>query len=142
MPAGSLAPAGALVLNRNRLSTLSDDIGDIEEESMQQESNVNSLDDSSRRRVMSSLDELSPRRERGISEFDDSSPRRVRGLSALENRREANSGAHIDTNKSGDSYFSVDSEYYGETIRDCSPVLFRGSECDYDSDDSVREEEF
>lgn len=76
--------------------------------------------------------------------LDDSSPRRVRGLSALESRRKANSLADIvDTNKSGGSYFSVDSDYYDETIKDCSSVLFDDdSDSDSDSGDSLREEEF
>ncbi|KAG1698482.1 hypothetical protein DVH05_015022 [Phytophthora capsici] len=121
-----------------RLSTLSDEVVDIEEK------DINSLDDSSRRRdlVMSCLDNLSPRNERGISQFDDSSPRRVRGLSALDSRRKAD----LDTNKSGASYFSLDSDdmYYDETIKDCSSILF-DSDSDSlssDSDGSLREEEF
>ncbi|KAG7392093.1 hypothetical protein PHYPSEUDO_002317 [Phytophthora pseudosyringae] len=133
------AQGGALVLNRNRLSTLSDGFAGIDEEDGAKDLDANSLDDSSRRR------------ERGISQFDDSSLRRVRGLSALDGgRSKANSRAGIDTNTSGDSYFSVDSEYYGETIKDCSAVLFDDSDSDSDSlssssgdsDDSLREEEF
>ncbi|KAK1929190.1 hypothetical protein P3T76_015318 [Phytophthora citrophthora] len=143
MPFAPLSQAkdGVLVLAR-RLSTLSDEVADIEEGV---EKDINSLDDSSRRRdlVMSSLDNLSPRKERGISQFDDSSPRRVRGLSALDSRRKA----ELDTNKSGTSYFSVDSDYmyYDETIKDCSSVLFDSdsdSLSSSDSDDSLREEEF
>jgi hypothetical protein len=143
MPAGSLTQGGALVLKRNRLSTLSDAIGDVEEENSRRDVDVNSLDDSSRRRDRS-LDALTPRRERGISQFDDSSPRRVRGLSALDSRRQARSAADIDTNESGGSYFSVESDYYDETIKDCSEVLFDDSDSDSssDSDDSLREEEF
>ncbi|KAJ8546763.1 hypothetical protein ON010_g11472 [Phytophthora cinnamomi] len=146
--AASYPQAGALVLYPRRLSTLSDDIADIDEEGTLKDHEVNSLDDSSRRRdrVMSSLDDWSPRRERGISMLDDSSPRRVRGLSALDSRRKANSLADIvETNKSGGSYFSVDSDYYDETIKDCSSILFDDDDSDSDSsdsDDSLLEEEF
>jgi hypothetical protein len=40
--------------------------------------------------------------------------------------------------------FSVESDYYDETIKDCSEVLFDDSDSDSssDSDDSLREEEF
>ncbi|KAE9299020.1 hypothetical protein PF008_g23355 [Phytophthora fragariae] len=145
--ASSRPQDGALVLNRRRLSTLSDNIADIEEEGALhvEDLEVDSLDDSSRRRdrAMSSMDDWSPRRERGISLLDDSSPRRVRGLSALESRRKANSLADIvDTNKSGDSYFSVDSDYYDDTIKDCSLALFDDDSDSSDSDDSLWEEEF
>ncbi|GMF19362.1 unnamed protein product [Phytophthora fragariaefolia] len=145
--AASYPQAGTLVLNPHRLSTLSDDIGDIEEEDPQQAIDVNSLDDSSRRRgrIMSSLDDWSPRRERGISLLDEFPSRQVRGLSALDSREKTNSLADIvDTNKSGGSYFSVDSDY-GETTQDYSSALFDESESESDSsdsDESLREEEF
>lgn len=145
--AASRPQDGALVLNLRRLSTLSDNIADIEEEGALhvEDLEVDSLDDSSRRRdrAMSSMDDWSPRRERGISLLDDSSPRRVRGLSALDSRRKANSVADIvDTNKSGGSYFSVDSDYYDDTIKDCSLALFDDDSDSSDSDDSLWEEEF
>ncbi|OWZ18925.1 hypothetical protein PHMEG_0006893 [Phytophthora megakarya] len=127
---------GPLVLKRNRLSTLSDNIADVEEE----DTDIYSIDESSRRKRGLTLDELSPRRERGISQFDDSSPRRVRGLSALASRQKASS-VDVDTNDSAGSYFSVDSGYYDETIKDCNSVFF-DSDSESDSDESLREEEF
>ncbi|KUF98099.1 hypothetical protein AM588_10007400 [Phytophthora nicotianae] len=62
----SKAYSGAMILNRGRLSTLSDRTAEFEEETAEKDQNVNSLDDSSRRRdlAMSALDDLSPRRER------------------------------------------------------------------------------
>ncbi|KUF96596.1 hypothetical protein AM587_10007526 [Phytophthora nicotianae] len=147
----SKAYSGAMILNRGRLSTLSDRTAEFEEETAEKDQNVNSLDDSSRRRdlAMSALDDLSPRRERGISQFDDSSICRVRGLSTLDSRKKANSVAETDTNQSCSSYFSVDSDYmyYGETIKDCNSIFFYDSDSDCssnsssDSDDSLREEE-
>ncbi|KAF1780681.1 hypothetical protein GQ600_13743 [Phytophthora cactorum] len=154
MPTASHSNAytGALMLKRGRLSTLSDRTAEFEEEAAGKDPDVNSLDDSSRRRdlTMSALDDLSPRRERGISQFDDSSPRRIRGLSTLDSRKKANSVAETDTNNSNWSYFSTDSDYmyYGETIKDCSSIFFYDSDSDClsssssDSDDCLREEEF
>ncbi|RLN37190.1 hypothetical protein BBJ28_00011969 [Nothophytophthora sp. Chile5] len=130
-PVGAISQGKTVLPTRNRLSTLSDDVGDLEELSDGRERGISELDDSSRRR------------EREISSLDDSSPRRVRGLSALGDSRTANSHAELNTNESGASYFSNDSEFYDETIKDCSSVLFDDSDSDSDDDDeSPREEEF
>ncbi|KAF4036232.1 hypothetical protein GN244_ATG11724 [Phytophthora infestans] len=140
------------VLNCGRLSTLSDRTVEFENETAEKSKDVDSFDDSSRRRdlIMSALDDLSPRRERGISQFDDSSPRRIRGPCTPDSRQKANSVAETDTNKFNWSYFSADSNniYYDETNQDSSSIFFYDSDSDCssrnssDSDESLLEEEF